>query len=90
MTDFETMYRQVKERDPEAPKYMPAPWQGMEAVKQIGEHEELYFFEITKLYIDDEPVPDGTYYCDKASVEFDRMIEEAKLRRKLLKQKEKD
>ena len=66
-------------------KYMPAPWQGLSGVTQIGSYEELYFFKIDSLEIDQEPVAPGIYYCDKSSVEFDRMIEEAKRKRNATK-----
>lgn len=66
-------------------KYMPSPWQSMSGVTQIGSYEELYFFRIEGLEIDQEPVKSGIYYCDKASVEFDRMIEEAKRKRNAIK-----
>ena len=69
------LYDKVKRREIE---YMPSPWQSMSGVTQIGSYEELYFFRIEGLEIDQEPVKSGIYYCDKASVEFDRMIEEAK------------
>ena len=65
--------------------YMPSPWQSMSGVTQIGSYEELYFFRIEGVEIDQEPVKSGIYYCDKASVEFDRMIEESKRKRNAIK-----
>ncbi len=87
MADFKDLYWKIKNRAPDAPKYMPATWQSMSGVNQIGEYEELYFFEVSGVYIDDEPVNEGIYYCDKASVKFDRMIEESKLRRRMSRYK---
>ena len=72
------LYEKAKRREID---YMPAPWQSMSGVTQIGSYEELYFFRIEGAEIDQEPVKSGIYYCDKASVEFDRMIEEAKRKR---------
>lgn len=66
-------------------KYMPSPWQSMSGVTQIGSYKELYFFRIEGVEIDQEPVTPGIYYCDKSSVEFDRMIEEAKRKRNAIK-----
>ena len=65
--------------------YMPSPWQSMSGVTQIGSYKELYFFRIEGVEIDQEPVKSGIYYCDKASVEFDRMIEESKRKRNAIK-----
>jgi len=72
------LYEKAKRKEIE---YMPSPWQSMSGVTQIGSYEELCFFRIKGLDIDQEPVKSGIYYCDKASVEFDRMIEEAKRKR---------
>ena len=60
--------------------YMPANWQTHMGVTYIGIQNEICFFNIKGLEIDDEEIPDGIRYATLKDIHFDRKMNEVTLK----------